>query len=362
MGIAPRFFISFLTSRSSLLFLLYYRHMDTFSNEPLYRPALKQAFAFSWRAKYLWPIAVLAGFLLSGSLYDVIWSKLNAIGAQASIASVLAPFWSQAVSNWPKLSTGQLIFGSLNVLILTCFFLIIGFALYAASVISQGAIVYAAGTKTDKKRPLGAAITVGARALWPIFVLNVIITAVMLALRSLTALVLAFVSNGVGPLAFVAYMIAFVVFVVAAIAAVIVQIFALNAMILQGATLAQGLERGMILLQRHWVIAAETGAILFLISVAAYIAIVILGLLLTIPYVILLLVSAALKSGVVFACVTLVFILIFLLIAAAVFGFLTLVHYATWTALFRRFGEGGALPKLHRLVRAYTHSTHVPGA
>lgn len=336
--------------------------MDTFSNEPLYRPALKAAFAFSWRAKYLWPIAVLAGFLLSGSLYDVIWSKLNAIGAQASIASVLAPFWNQAVHTWPRLSAGELIFGSLNVLILTCFFLIIGFALYAASVISQSALVYAVGVKTDKKRPLGAAITVGARALWPVFVLNIIITAVMLALRSLTAIVLAFVSNGVGTTAFIAYMIAFVIFVIAAIAAVIIQIFALNAMILQGATLAQGLERGITLLQRHWIIAAETGAILFCISVGAYFAIIILGLALTIPYAILLLVSSALGSGLIFALVTVFFFLLFLLLVAAVFGFVTLVHYATWTNLFRRFGEGGALPKLHRLVRAYTHSTHVPGA
>jgi len=336
--------------------------MDTFSNEPLYRPALKAAFAFSWRAKYLWPIAVLAGFLLTGSLYDVIWSKLNALGAQASIASALAPLWGKALNTWPQLSAGQLIFGSLNVLIITCFFLVIGFALYAASVISQSAIVYAAGAKTDKNRPLAAALTVGARAIWPVFVLNIIMTAIMLALRSLTAIVLAFVGNGVGSLAFIAYMIAFVIFAIAAIAAVVIQIFALNAMILQGATLAQGLERGLVLLQRHWIIAAETGAILFLISVAAYCGIVILGLILAIPYAILLFVSVMLGSGLLFALITAFFFLLFLLIIAALFGFITLVHYATWTNLFRRFGEGGAVPKLHRLIRAYTHSTHVPCA
>ncbi|MFA5129856.1 MAG: hypothetical protein WC477_02935 [Patescibacteria group bacterium] len=336
--------------------------MATPFNEPVYRVVLKDAFVFTWREKKLWIFATIAGFLLTGSLYDVVWSKLNALGAQGSIVTTFAPFLAQAQNTWSHLSVTQLIFGSLNVFLLTAFLLILIFAVYSASVIAQSALVYSVGSKKNEAPPIREALMVGARAMWPVFALNIIASAVLMALRSLVAIILAFVSTNPGSGSFYAYIFAFVFFTAVAIAVVIVHIFALNAMILQGATLAQSIERGITLLSRHWLVATETGAILFLISVAGYIAIIIGGLLLAIPYGILLFTAALIKSGFIFAAVTVVFLALFLVLTIAIFGFIVLLNYASWTYLFRRFGEGGVVPKLHRLVRSFTHQTKVPGA
>jgi hypothetical protein len=43
-------------------------------------------------------------------------------------------------------------------------------------------------------------------------------------------------------------------------------------------------------------------------------------------------------------------------------GYLVTLQYATWTLLYQRLGEGGALPKVHRWVRQFVHGFHVPGS
>lgn len=53
-------------------------------HEPLYRPILRSAFQIAWQEKRLWWIALLAGILLTGSVYDIIWRGLNALAPQAS--------------------------------------------------------------------------------------------------------------------------------------------------------------------------------------------------------------------------------------------------------------------------------------
>jgi hypothetical protein len=49
-------------------------------------------------------------------------------------------------------------------------------------------------------------------------------------------------------------------------------------------------------------------------------------------------------------------------VVLGVFGFVIQLHYTSWTLMYRKLGEGGVLPKLHRLARSFIHRTSVPGA
>ncbi len=332
-------------------------------HEPLYRPILRSAFQIAWQEKRLWWIALLAGILLTGSVYDIIWRGLNALAPQASLSSILAQLWQVAAQSWPALSVSDTIFGAINVFLITGLFLILAFAVFAASVIAQGSLVYAIGhLKKGRKVLLKDALTVGARALWPVLVLNILALSVLWATRALIGMALSFVVLNTTSFAYLFYLLAFVVFVVISIAAVIIQLFALNAMILQGATLAQGIERGYHLMKRHWVITAETAAILFLISIGSWILVIAVNMLLSIPLFMLLITAVYLKSTILYWVTLYATIAAFILITLAVGGFVVALHYAAWTLMYRRLGEGGVLPKLHRLVRAFTHAHHVPGA
>lgn len=332
-------------------------------NEPVYRPILRESLMFAWKEKRFWIIALIAGILMTGSVFDVIWRSVNSLSAQASLLGAALPFWQKAVGTWSHLSISSLIIGSLQTLLATAFFLLIIFTVFSLSVIAQSALVHAINTnKRGKKLAMMDSIRVGARSLWPVFVLNLISLATLLACRSLIAIAMNFAYQASSVLSFSVYLVTFILFTLLALAVFIIQIFATNAMILQGATLAQAIERGIEMLKRHWITAAEVAAILFLISIGLFALAVAGGLLLSIPYMICLFISVMVGSGTLFLFTTILFIALYIAFLFASVGFSVLLQYATWTAMFRAFGEGGVLPKVHRLVRSLIHQSDIPGA
>jgi len=332
------------------------------THEPMYRPIIRDAFRIAWTEKRFWPVAIFAGILLSGSVYDVIWKALNALSPQAGLIGTIAVFSSKASSTWVHLSTANIVIGGAQVLVITLFAFVIGFAIFSASVIAQSALVFAIGSRHGRPETVKNAIAVGARAIWPIFVLNLIAITVLFASRALIALALSFLLAYGGGAIFLAYVLSFILFTTIGIATVIIEILALNAMILQGATLAQSIERAFFLLKRDWVIAAETAAILFAISFGAFILLIAAGMIITFVFLMLFLVALAAKTILIASILGTIYLLLMAAFILTIFGFMVLVHYAAWTLLYRRLGEGGAIPKLHRIVRAWIHSYGVKGA
>jgi hypothetical protein len=331
------------------------------SHEPLYRPVLRDAFKTAWRGWRMWPVALFAGILLSGSVYDVLWRLLNAVSPQFSLTTVITAFWQSAASNWGGIGIGATLLGGLQALQFSALMLVLGGAVAGISVICQGALVFSFGARRGTPT-LKEALAVGAKAFWPVAVLNILMLALLLTIRALVTVGVAMVWNMPSSLSMLAYIAAFVAFAVIAVAAAIIQVFALNAMILQGATLAQALARATEVVKRHWIISAETGLILFGISACAWVLTVAINTVVAIPAFLLLILSAILGSGMLLKTSLFVIVGIFVIVMLAVGGWLVSVQYAAWTMLYRRLGEGGALPKIHRLLRRLTHGYHVPGA
>lgn len=332
-------------------------------NEPIYRPIVREALAFAWRAKILWIVALFAGMCMTGSVFDVIWRSMNSLTMQASILGFFVPFWQKSITVWSSLSISGLIVGSLQVLLATAFILLLVFTVFSLSVIAQGMMIHAIGSnrKIDKKQFLDS-MRVGARSIWPILVLNLISIAILLACRGLIAIAFAFSLQASSVLSFIVYFISFIAFTLFGLATFIVQIFAMNSMILQGATLAQSIERGIEMLKRHWITATEVTSLLFLISVGLFALAITGALLVSIPFVICLTIATLVGSNFLFSFVTILFILIYATLLAGTFGYAVLFHYAVWTSLFRAFGEGGILPKIHRITRSFIHQTKIPGS
>lgn len=332
-------------------------------HEPLYRPVLRDAFQTMWRNKGLWPLAIGASILLTGSVYDVVWKMANALAPHLSLGSFVGTFWSQATVAWGGLKPGELILGGIKVFQITVVFLVIAAALAGLSVICQGALVYTLGMgKRPGRGRIKQAMAVGAKAFWPVAVLNLLATAVLLATRSLLGLAISMVGNGVTTGGYFLYLLSFGVFTLVAVAAVIIQIFALNSMILQGATLVEGIERGALMLKEHWVIVCETAAILFLIGLGSWVVALLVNMVLAAPFFVIMLTAAAIGSSVLLTSVLWLGIGVFVVAMLTVVSAVVTLQYAAWTHLFRRLGEGGAVPKLHRVFRSWTNNSHVPGA
>jgi hypothetical protein len=331
-------------------------------HEPLYRPVLREAFQVSWKEKRLWVLALLAGILLSGSVYDGLWRIMNAVSPQASLTTVVGFFWSQAATSWGGTRLSDVLIGSLHVFQLSAFFLVIGFAIASLSIICQGALTFALGSGRTGKAKIKESLTIGARSFWPVLVLNVLALAILLAVRALLAMCVVMAASAGTFATAILYIVVFIVFALLVTATVIIQIFALNAMILQGSTLSQAIQRGATLLQRHWVIAFETAVLLFLISCAAWALAILMEGLLSVPMLVLFFISASISSAALFSASLFLMIALFFAILLVIGGWLVTLQYATWTRLYRRLGEGGAVPKIHRWVRELTRGYHVPGA
>ena len=114
------------------------------------------------------------------------------------------------------------------------------------------------------------------------------------------------------------------------------------------------MERAYELFKRHWIVTLETAVLQALIAMTFVIAFVGFAFVAIIPIVMAIITSAALDSAGLYYLATGVGVGLLFLAFCTGIAFLTHFQYATWTYLYRRIGEGGAVAKLHRIYRQLT--------
>lgn len=342
--------------------LLYWRMLKRKSiiphDRPVYREVIPQALKISWRNPLLWIFGIFAAVLNTGGSLDVIWKFWDSVQTQGSDLFI----GDLAVNIWQTASMGgfsalPFLQALLALIVLTVILLAVG----AFSCVSQGVIIYSIGSSKDSKlEHLKKGLTVAARALVPVAVLNTLILASVWLVRFFISLPLAIALGKESTLFTAVYLVSFIVFFVAAMILSIMQIYALNAMFLQGATLAQAFRRAWLVLKEHWLVTIETAliqaALMMVLAIAAFIAILILSF----PSGILYVLAFVLNSLPLFYISFGIFIGLIIVSLTVLTGFLVTFQYAIWTLMFRKFGEGGVVPKIHRLIRALTKKTSVP--
>ncbi|MCC7356983.1 hypothetical protein IT408_00545 [Candidatus Uhrbacteria bacterium] len=324
---------------------------------PIYREVVKQAFHAAWHDRHLWPLAFVTSFIFSAGIYDILWKGFNTISTQDSSllvekGQIITSIGSGFVLAMQR--TGgflNIIFGLQLVLILAILFV----AALAFACICQGGLVFALGARR-RGEPSGLALSlrIGGKAFWSVAALNAISLSCLWILRFLILIPMTINLSSGENAHWVLYLLSFILFSGLQIIITIVQIFALNALILQGATAAQALARGYELFKRHWIIAIETAFLQALIAGISIIAFAGFVFVTIIPIVMAIITSIGLNSaGLYYSATSIGFFFMFLSFCTGI-AFLTHFQYATWTYLYRRIGEGGAVAKLHRIYRQLT--------
>lgn len=333
---------------------------NTKKHEPVYREVLKHAILTAWRDRRYWPLAFLSSILLTGSSYDVMLHSLDSI-TQKSLA-----FGGKHLPNFDAFFNSitqdtSNIFNAAYALqaLFTIAILIVAFA--GLSCIAQGGLIFALGAVRRGKKPtLKDSFKVGGAAFWPVVAVNALGLSVIWILRFLVAFPLYLAVNDPGQLTWLLYLASFMIFVPLTFITIIIQVFALNAMILQGAPAAEAIIRSYTVFKKHWVTVLETAAILFFSTIAVGILVAGLVFVGMIPLLMAILVAAFLQSTFILSAalgIALAALLIGAFVAAA---FATQLQYATWTYLYRKLGEGGVAPKLHRWARGLIGIFTVP--
>ncbi len=327
---------------------------------PVYRVVLREALQVAWNEKRFWILAFLASALTTAGVYDVLWTAASSISLQGSLFAEQfgnAIIHSVTVRGGTSLERILHVLGNVEFL---AFIVLILLAFGALACIGQAGLVYAIGAKKRGKTPtLQDALRMGSRAIWPVIALNVLALGAIWLLRFLGSLPLSFAIQDPSIGIYAAHLVSFILSLFLIFIVAVIEIFALNALVLQGAHVNTALARGWELLKEHWVVVIETAVLQVIIAAFIWMAFLVLFSIGIVPAIIFF-VSAAVTNSIVFLGLAVTFgVLLFVGGLFALTAFTVQFQYATWTLLYRRLGEGGVVPKLHRIFRDLSGSTNI---
>ncbi|MFZ6015305.1 MAG: hypothetical protein ACOYUZ_03025 [Patescibacteria group bacterium] len=322
-------------------------------DKPVYREVIPQALVFAWKHPMHWLLGVFAAILFSGGSLDVMWNFWNSVknqGTELFIGNTLNNLWLAASLNsanginWLPFIKGLLIL---------VFFFVIIVAVAAFACICQGALVYAIGSWKDKRVTILKSLYAGAHALIPIAILNLIIIIFLWIARFGVSFPLAIALGKNNTLFVSVYIVSFIVFTVLALGFSVLQIYSLNAIILQKAGLAKSLQQGWEMIKKHWLVTLETAILQSLVVLLILAAAAVATTLIVIPTIVTLYYTLENVNFLLFQIVAGVFIAVAVIIITLLSGYIVAFQYAIWTFMFKKFGEGGVMPKLHRIFRSF---------
>ncbi|MBI4138685.1 hypothetical protein HY479_00855 [Candidatus Uhrbacteria bacterium] len=330
---------------------------------PVYREVLSQALQTAWHDRRYWLLSVLAGVLVTAGSYDVLWNAVTNISSQGpfiAFSSGMALVESVATAGGEGVHWAVSLIGGVETILFLALMILFVAGL---SCIAQGGLVFAIGARKRGKMPtLAEAFQIGAHALWPIIVLNIVVLASVWILRFLISLPLFLALQTTTAGTYLAYLVSFIVFLPLIFVVSILHIFALNAMILQGASLPEAIRRGYRMIAENWVVIFETAVLQVALSLLVWFVFVVALLLAFLPLFLFFFASVVASSQGLLAVGLLLGSVVFIVGLIAAAAFTIQLQYATWTYLYRRLGEGGVVPKIHRIFRGLFGFFGVPQA
>jgi len=314
---------------------------------PVYREILKHALRTAWHDRSYWILSFFAAFLFTAGVYDYVLNTLTRMARYQSFSwptatGFFSGFWGDANSVTNIFATLQTV--ALGAIIILA---ILGF-----SCIAQGALVYVLGAKKFKHTPdLRTALYIGTQTFWPVAALSILANGLFL-LMGAAFFAVAFWSNSLPAFFYPALVVLGLIETILAFGIGIIQVFAVNAVVLQGAKLADALSRAYRIMKRNWLTTLETAALLLVLALALELIFIWFAFFVSFLLKIVAYSAWSLNSESLYLGAVLAWLVILGAARFAVTAFKTQLQFATWTFLYRRLGEGGVLPKLHRVLRA----------
>lgn len=320
---------------------------------PLYREIIRDALQTAWREKRLWPLALLAGFIQLGGIYDTLFLHIRSFAERTQeIADPTLPLiWLQLRQHF-FLDKVLLVQG----LLLTAL-VMLGFTLF--SLVAQGALVLGVDNDgTRSKRSVRDFLKLAAHRIIPLATVNIVgIGAIWLvgffaAIPLLQSTVNPTISN------VFAYILLFTALVIATVVFTSWHMLALNSLLIDELTFHESFTHAWRLLRHSWLTVLETAALLMITAFALYFGSLFISAVISTPLVLLLIASVllVLPKAYLFLRLLIGAVFIVMLIVA---GVLTITfQYATWNRLYHRINEGTAHAKTHRFFRWVSKQLH----
>lgn len=311
-----------------------------------YSQILKRAWSISWRNKFLWFFGFFAAFF-SGGVYEIFFRESDFI-VSGKIMQSWQNFWQflQAFSPVKILqifSTDPL--AGLKVITVDLILLGLIILIVWLSISSLGALINAVKILAEKKSTsLKENFQAGHKNFWPIFLINILgklLIFSFLLLMSLPAL-----SKTGSGLSTLFYLLIFILAVLIIITVSFLIIYASAFIILKKQPFWRSIKKAWLLFSKNWLVSLEMALILFFISIGAGFALMFLLMLVSVPFVLILIICYYLSLNIIF---WLFLILLFASIVAAIAlanGLLTSFKISAWTLIFMQLSKKSFTGKL----------------
>ena len=318
-----------------------------------YRSLLKQAWEVCWKHKYLWFLGLFASLTAAGGsweyqllaqnfnqgMIDGSYSRLSAI---LTLADVVKNFFWGIVNlfSYDFLT----ILNALSLLIIA--FVFIAFFVWLAITCQAALVADVKKINSSKKKELilslRESLTAGHNHFWSVFSLNLMIKIVISLVFFITGLPLLFMALSSTPILVTVYTVLFVILVPVAVSLSLLLKYAIAYRVLDNKSFVSALENAGKLFSKNWLVSLEMAIILFIINFLASIVVLVILSLFLLPLLLL---------GLMFQIGWLIIMTMLLAISLIIiFGsILTTFQVTTWTNLFLRLKDKGAMAKLERV-------------
>ncbi|PIR66535.1 MAG: hypothetical protein COU51_03280 [Parcubacteria group bacterium CG10_big_fil_rev_8_21_14_0_10_36_14] len=319
----------------------------------LYRDIIKRAFLVTWRNRFLWILGFFTTFLGLGSLYEItVKNSINNIEIFSSFANKITSISLSGIiisKNLDKINIGNAI--------LTIFFLIFATALIAfliwLAVISFSGLIKSAQKLDQNKKKLSLRVVLkeGKQHFWQILGINILGKVLITCLLAFTGWTLSFIiiDHSIGRAFF--YFFVALLFIAISLLITFLIVYASCFSILKEKSFFSSIKHSWDLFKKNWIVSIEASVILFAVNFILKLTLTASIVLLSIPFMILLLLfySAASTISGISTVIIAIWILISIVLMVLVGSFYSAFQIVAWTFIFDRINKGGVLSKLHRI-------------
>lgn len=324
--------------------------MPTKKPASIYRSLLRDALRITRERKNLWVFGLFAAFLSTGGVGEMAARGWHRLAVTRDVCGEIFRGSFAGASVFGAVVRTILQFQPAHATLILSAVILLVLSLVAVSVMSQGVILAAVGSKPIAD---ARAVEIAKASFWHLLALNVLhkaTQALLILFASLPTVLIVVSPRGSSALiAFLAYLVFFPLMLVVAAVFMIASVGVSRT----NAHALDAIHRALSVFRTHWMAAFELGLILFLCVIAASAGFVVLISLLAIPYMALL--SLALISGnaVAFVLANVLGPFALLLLMATLAGATTTFQYAAWVR-FCAHASGPikkTISKAHRVWR-----------
>ncbi|MBI2474889.1 hypothetical protein HYV69_00465 [Candidatus Uhrbacteria bacterium] len=317
----------------------------------IYRSLLRDAFSVTWHRRSLWIFGIFAGVISTGGVIDVAISGIRKATATGSLLTNMLDrtFIGYAYASEFILRLIQI--DSKQVTLFITLGIVAIIALVACGVISQAALIHAAGNPYKHPCEIRKHVFV---FFWDIFLVNLITkVAYSLLITLLTLPVILFIQNN-SAFASTILFIHFFIFIPAVIILHIISLLALVDVVENKSNALNAFHTALHIFRKQWLATIEFGAILFAILFVAIIVLLSVFILISIPFAYINTVILIIGSPILFLIMNSITGILMIAVILTFGGALVTFQYSAWKFFFKRathhiFGDK-VFSKLWRMV------------